>query len=75
MPVMDGRDATRLLRAWLPKGQRLPIIALTAGALKEERESCLAAGMDDFVSKPLELDRLREMLLRYLSRPPEASHR
>jgi len=74
MPVMDGREATRLIRAWQPKGQRLPIIALTAGALKEERESCLSAGMDDFVSKPLELDRLRGILLRYLIRPTEVSH-
>ena len=73
MPEMDGFEATRVIRkhereAGLPAGgqYRLPIIALTANAIKGDRELCLEAGMDDYLAKPLEPDRLLEMLARYL---------
>jgi len=73
MPEMDGLEATRRIReAEGRRGRSTPIVALTAGAVKEERERCLAAGMDEFLTKPIERDRLTEVLSRYLtSLPPE----
>lgn len=62
MPVMDGLEATRRLRA---EGATRPIIALTAGNLDEARKACAAAGMDGVLGKPIEQDRLEEMLTRF----------
>ena len=70
MPGMDGFVATRLLRdryGW--DRPRLPVIALTANVLSEDRQRCLAAGMDDFLSKPLRSDVLAEMLRRWAKGP------
>ncbi|MGC1451013.1 MAG: PAS domain S-box protein [Candidatus Sulfotelmatobacter sp.] len=64
MPEMDGFTATRLLRAE-PKLQALPIIAMTAHALVEERQRCLEAGMNDHVSKPIDPDALFAALMRW----------
>jgi len=64
MPEMDGFTATRLLRAQ-PRLQGLPIIAMTAHALVEERQRCLDAGMNDHVSKPIDPDALFATLLRW----------
>jgi signal transduction histidine kinase/CheY-like chemotaxis protein len=58
MPGMDGIEAARRMRAAETDGKRTPIIALTADALAESREACLAAGMDGFVTKPLDRERL-----------------
>ncbi len=63
MPVMSGHEATRALRQ-TQAGQHLPIIALTAAALVTEREEALKAGMDDFLTKPIDADRLHVTLLR-----------
>jgi PAS domain S-box-containing protein len=65
MPVMSGHEATRALRARFD-AQRLPIIALTAAALVSEREEALAAGMNDFLTKPIDPQRLRRALARHL---------
>jgi CheY-like chemotaxis protein len=61
MPVMDGYQAMQEIRA--RHGQRLPIIALTARAMPEEQEKCIAAGANDYLSKPVDIERLL-MLLR-----------
>ncbi|MBE9610282.1 ATP-binding protein [Chitinilyticum piscinae] len=65
MPVMDGLEATRRLRQQ-PQTATLPIIALTANALQESEQACLDAGMDDFLTKPINFDLLRQVLARYL---------
>ncbi|MCK6546446.1 PAS domain S-box protein [Myxococcota bacterium] len=67
MPVMDGFEATAQIRA-LERARRLPrtpIVALTAGAYDEDRERCLAAGMDDFLTKPIDPEALRAVLDRW----------
>ena len=66
MPEMDGYEATRELRKsdGVYKNRAIPIIALTANALASDRDLCLAAGMNDFLSKPIDRARLEESLLR-----------
>lgn len=65
MPVLGGLDATRVIRAGEPPGQRTPIIAMTANAMESDRQACLDAGMDDHLAKPFNSQVLQAMLTRY----------
>jgi CheY-like chemotaxis protein len=64
MPEMGGVEATMRIREQEKDGHHTPIVALTAGALKEEKERCLAAGMNDFLTKPIEPTKLKEVIIR-----------
>jgi two-component system, sensor histidine kinase and response regulator len=64
MPVMDGMTATRMIRA-LETDKHVPIIALTANAMSGDRERCEAAGMDGYLTKPIEVERLRSLLEKF----------
>jgi CheY-like chemotaxis protein len=64
MPEMDGFEACREIRK-LDGGAQIPIIAITANAMKGDRERCLAAGMDDYVSKPFKQEDLRVVIERW----------
>lgn len=68
MPVMDGFDATRAVRAMVGEAADIPIIAMTAAATEAEREHCREAGMDDFLTKPVVPDLLEETLARWVTR-------
>ncbi len=68
MPVLDGYDATREIRQWEDETgrPRLTIVALTAGAFAEDRARCIAAGMDDFLTKPIAMEQFSSLLGRWL---------
>jgi CheY-like chemotaxis protein len=73
MPVMDGFDATRAIRSLESAvlNRRVPVIAMTAHALKGDRERCLAVGMDDYVSKPIDPKELAKVTERWVGPLPE----
>ncbi len=72
MPVMDGFTATRAIRA-LPTGRTVPIIAMTGNAMQGDREACLEAGMNDYLTKPTNLQSLRAKLETWLPEEPVAA--
>ena len=65
MPVIDGFAATREIRQQESAYRRTPLIAMTAAAMIGDRERCLAAGMDDYVPKPIRIDELAQVLARW----------
>ena len=67
MPKLNGLEATRAIRQ-LPRHTKTPIIALTANAFDEDRQSCMEAGMDDHISKPVEPELLFTTLLKWMDR-------
>ncbi|MFO7868757.1 MAG: PAS domain S-box protein [Bacteroidales bacterium] len=74
MPELDGIEATKQIRA-LENDTHVPIISLTAHALKEEQEKCYNAGMDDFLSKPIDLDKLYTVLSKYVNVSSDVSEK
>jgi len=73
MPVMDGFEATAAIRKKEGGGVHLPIVALTAHAMKGDREKCLAGGMDEYLTKPIRPQELDEVLRGYLTRRAKTS--
>jgi CheY-like chemotaxis protein len=75
MPVMDGYQTTREIRRREGDERHTPVVALTANATEAERERCFACGMDDYLSKPLRLPALTDVLEKWLAstgtRPPQ----
>ena len=71
MPVMDGLQATQHIRQWEQETLQphLSIIALTAGAFEEDRQLCIASGMDDFLTKPISMDKLASVLAKWMGAP------
>ena len=67
MPIMDGLEATRLIRSELPAERQPRVIAVTAASGDKDRQKCLAAGMDDFLAKPIGVAQLRDILLQQSS--------
>ena len=68
---MDGYEATRKIRS-IESMRRIPIVALTANALEGDREKCLEAGMDDYISKPFQSSELSKVLEKWLREAIEA---
>jgi CheY-like chemotaxis protein len=65
MPVMDGFQATQEIRSLGEDSSSIPIVAVTANAFQSEREKCFSSGMDDYLTKPVDKDRLKEALRRW----------
>ena len=67
MPDMDGLDATQHIRALSGEVAKIPIVAMTAHAMSDDREKCLQAGMNDYLSKPLNVDEMLKMVKKYIA--------
>jgi CheY-like chemotaxis protein len=72
MPELDGYEATAILRE-RDQGRRIPIVAITANAMSEDRARCLEAGMDDHLTKPVRIEDIRSALQRWVIEPEQRS--
>ncbi|MFN7933722.1 MAG: response regulator [Bryobacteraceae bacterium] len=72
MPILDGYSATEQIRKNESRGQHIPIIAMTAHAMEGDRERCIASGMDDYLTKPVNRQELLSVLERWIKRPAAA---
>ncbi|MDR0919018.1 MAG: response regulator, partial [Oscillospiraceae bacterium] len=69
MPVMDGYESTRRIREmFCPQAKTIPIIAMTANVFREDIEKCMAAGMNSHVGKPIDIQRVKAVLKKFLTR-------
>jgi two-component system sensor histidine kinase/response regulator len=75
MPEMDGFEATRIIRERKDERRNTPIVAMTAHAMKGDRERCLAGGMDDYVSKPIEPQELLDAIRKWVGQADESQER
>jgi len=77
MPVMDGLNATACIRRWEAEHQQphMPIVALTAGAFEEDRQQCIATGMDDFLTKPVNMDALSSVVAKWTGKARQETER
>ena len=66
MPVMDGIEATRIIRAEIDRD--IPIVALTAAVFKEDQDNCLRAGMNGFLTKPIDIKKLKSAIINYINK-------
>jgi CheY-like chemotaxis protein len=73
MPIMDGFEAARQIRALDNDNAQVPIIAVTANAMSQDRENCLAAGMNDYLKKPVSKAQLQACMAPYLAPSSQAA--
>jgi CheY-like chemotaxis protein len=73
MPILSGLDATLAIRKLAGAVSRIPVIALTAGAMAEDRKRCIASGMNDYLSKPVKMDELQKIVTRWSTYLPQTA--
>ncbi len=71
MPEMDGYEATRCIREMDGEVAKIPIVAMTANVMAGDKEKCFAAGMDDFIAKPIKFAQVYDILLKYAGHKAE----